>query len=349
MVKDKAKLDNHDTIVCDNCKLPAIHNRGSTVLRLTRRRALALGAALAGTAVSGCSEAKPAALSKPRNSEDPLFGISLAQWSLHRAFYADPGNQQYIRPIDFPAFARQQFGIGAVEYVNRFYVDHVQDEAFLKEMKTIADGEGVKNLLIMCDDEGLLGDPDDAARKTAIENHYKWADMASMLGCSALRVSARSEGSFDEQQKLAADGLRQLADYTRQYDMAVIVENHGGWSSHGGWLSGVMELVDHDYVGTLPDFGNFKISENQTYDPYKGVRELMPYARGVSAKTLKFDSDGNEADLDYRRLLKIVLDSGYRGYVGIEFEGPDLSERDGIMKTKTLLETVRESLRPDYA
>ena len=316
---------------------------------LTRRQALAMGAALAGTGLIGCSNSGTGPSYKIHQPKDSLFGLSLAQWSLHRAFYANPGSWNHLETIKFAEIARQRFGIGAVEYVNRFYVDHVRDQAFLQEMKTISDGEGVKNLLIMCDDQGMLGDPDEAARTAAIEGHYQWADMAAFLGCAALRVDARSVGTYEEQQKLAADGLRQLAEYTSQFGISVIVENHGGWSSHGEWLAGVMDLADHEFVGTLPDFGNFKVSEEEKYDPYKGVSELMPYARGVSAKAFDFDNEGNETNFDFFRMMKIVLDAGYRGYVGIEYEGNDLSEPDGINMTKALLERVRESLRPDYA
>ena len=315
----------------------------------TRRQALALTAALAGTNLIGCSNSGSAQDDNGYGPEDSLFGISLAQWSLHRAFYADPGSWNYLDTKNFAAIARETFGIGAVEYVNRFYVDQVRDDIYLKDMRAISDDAGVKNLLIMCDDQGRLGDPDEAARTAAVEGHFQWADMAAQLGCRALRVNANSEGSFEEQQQLAADGLRQLAEYTKQYDISVIVENHGGLSSHAAWLAGVMDLADHEYVGTLPDFGNFKISDEEQYDPYVGVTELMPYARGVSAKAFDFDAEGNETNYDYLRMMKIVLDAGYRGYVGIEYEGDDLSEPEGIVQTKALLERVRETLRSDYA
>lgn len=314
-----------------------------------RRQALTLAAALAGTSLIGCSNSGSAQGEDGFGPKDSLFGISLAQWSLHRAFYANPGSWNYLDTKRFAAIAKEKFGISAVEYVNRFYVDQVRDETYLKEMRTISDDSGVQSLLIMCDDQGRLGDPDEGARAAAVEGHYQWADMAAQLGCRALRVNANSEGEFEEQQKLAADGLRQLAEYTKQYDIAVIVENHGGISSNAAWLAGVMERADHEYVGTLPDFGNFKISEEEQYDPYVGVSELMPWARGVSAKAFDFDGDGNETNYDYMRMMKIVLDAGYRGFVGIEYEGDDLSEEEGIKTTLALLERVRETLRPDYA
>ena len=220
-------------------------------------------------------------------------------------------------------------------------------------MKTIANGEGVKSLLIMCDREGALGDPDDAARTTAVENHYKWIDAANYLGCHSIRVNAQSEGEYDEQIKLAADGLSQLTEYGTKYNINVIVENHGGLSSNGKWLSGVIDMVNHPRCGTLPDFGNFYLGTwedkgNDWYDRYVGVEELMPYAKAVSAKSHNFNEDGDEKDTDYSKMMRIVLDAGYRGYVGIEYEGSDLSEMDGIASTKKLLEKVRDELAYKY-
>jgi len=195
------------------------------------------------------------------------------------------------------------------------------------------------NLLIMCDGLGNLGDPDEKARTQAIENHFPWVEAAKRLGCHAIRVNAASSGDFEEQQKLAADGLTRLSDYAAQMQMNVIVENHGGLSSNGGWLAGVMKLVDRPNCGTLPDFGNF-----HDYDRYRGMEELMPFAKGVSAKSHEFDAEGNEVRTDYRRMMKIVLDAGYSGWVGIEYEGKALPEPEGIVATKKLLERVRDEL-----
>ncbi len=286
---------------------------------------------------------------------EPLFKISLAQWSLHRALRAGD-----IDPLDFPVLTRQDFGIDAVELVNQFYVGRAQDRDYLTELKNRADGAGVSILLIMCDAEGNLGDPDDARRTQAVENHYKWVEAANFLGCHSIRVNARSDSglSEDEQQRLAADGLRRLGEFGDQHGINVIVENHGGISSNGQWLAGVMDRVDHPRVGTLPDFGNFSltqpamdIDENPEawYDRYQGVTELMPYAKAVSAKAHTFDEAGNCNETDYRRMMKIVLDAGYRGYVGIEYEGDVLSEPDGIRATKVLLERVRDELASEYA
>lgn len=272
-------------------------------------------------------------------AQEPLFRISLAQWSLHRTL-----TKGEMDNLDFALAAKNKFGITGVEYVNTFFKTRALDMPYLEEMKKRAEGDGIRSLLIMCDGEGRLGDPDESRRKQAVENHIKWIDAAKFLGCHSIRVNAASEGSYEEQMKLAADGLRRLTEAGAQKKMSVIVENHGGLSSNGAWLTGVIRMVDHPMCGTLPDFGNFRIAEGEMYDRYLGVKEMMPYAKAVSAKSYDFDENGNETGTDYLRMMKIVLDAGYRGFVGIEYEGSQLSETEGILATKRLLERVRDQL-----
>jgi sugar phosphate isomerase/epimerase len=286
------------------------------------------------TATASAALLLPQALRAERRASEPLFKISLAQWSLHRALFA-----KQVDPLDFAAIAKQEHGIEAIEYVNQFYKEKAKNKEYHAELKKRADDLGVRGLLIMCDGEGNLGDPDPEKRKQAVENHYKWVEMAKFLGCHSIRVNAASKGTYQEQMELAADGLRKLTEFGSLHDINVIVENHGGLSSNGAWLAGVMKKVDHPRCGTLPDFGNFR-----EYDRYKGVQEMMPYAKGVSAKSHDFDENGNETHTDYRRMLKIVLDAGYHGHLGIEYEGKKLSEPDGIKATKRLLEKVREEM-----
>jgi L-ribulose-5-phosphate 3-epimerase len=259
------------------------------------------------------------------------FKISLAQWSLHRELGA-----KKLDHLEFARVAKKDFGIEAVEYVNSFFKDKAKDAAYLAEMNARAKDLGVYQHLIMCDGEGQIGDPDAASRTQAVENHYKWVEAARTLGCATIRVNAASAGSFDQQQALAADGLRRLCEFADPYGINVIVENHGGLSSHGDWLVGVMKRVNHRRCGTLPDFGNFT-----EYDPYVGVADMMPYAKAVSAKSHDFDEAGNETTKDYPRLLKIVTDAGFHSWVGIEYEGTRLPEREGIAATLRLLERVR--------
>ena len=267
------------------------------------------------------------------------FKISLAQWSLNQTFFSKKAD-----PLDFAKMAKVDFGIEAVEYVNQFFMDKAKDASYLKELKKRADDHGVTSVLIMCDDEGDLGDPAAQKRAQAIDNHKKWVEAAKFLGCHSIRVNARSSGSYWQQMELAADGLRRLCEFAALYQISVIVENHGGISSNGTWLSSTIHSVNHPACGTLPDFGNFMISEKVKYDRYKGVEELMPFAKGVSAKSNEFDSTGNESNIDYRKMLQIVLSYGYHGWIGIEYEGTKHSEIDGIKLTKALLEKVRAEL-----
>jgi L-ribulose-5-phosphate 3-epimerase len=269
-----------------------------------------------------------------------LFKISLAQWSLHRAL-----RKKELDNLDFAKTARLDFGVGAVEYVNQFFKDKADDRAYLGEMLKRARDNGVENRLIMCDGEGALGDPDEAKRLQAVENHYKWVEAAKFLGCKMIRVNAQSQGAYDEQMKLAADGLRKLTEFGAKAKIAVVVENHGGLSSNGQWLAGVMKMVNHPMCGSLPDFGNFRVSKDEEYDRYKGVSELMPFAKAVSAKSHDFDERGEETHTDYRRMMKIVLDAKYNSFVGIEYEGDSMSERDGVLATKKLLERVHQELQ----
>jgi len=269
--------------------------------------------------------------------ENKRFSLSLAQWSLHRLLQSGK-----LDNLDFVKITKEKFGINAVEYVNIFFFDKAKDKSYLKEMKNRSNDFGVKNLLIMCDDEGKLGNPNSKSRTQAIENHYKWIEAAKYLGCHTIRVNASSEGSWEEQKKLVIDGLSRLTDFSKAYSINVVVENHGGLSSNGKWLSQVISEVGKDFCGTLPDFGNFKIQSKQKnkeilYDRYKGVKELMPYAKAVSAKSYDFDKKGNETTIDFKKMIKIVKNSKYRGYIGIEYEGNRLSEYDGILATKNLL------------
>jgi L-ribulose-5-phosphate 3-epimerase len=310
---------------------------GRDVPRAGRRRVLAAGlawAAATGWPAGAIRRAAGAANAPDTAAPEPLFRISLAQWSLHRALFAGD-----IDTLDVPRMAKQEFGIEGVEYVNQFFKDKAADDDYISELSQRAADEGVTNVLVMCDGLGSLGDPDEKARSTAVERHFPWVEAARRLGCHAIRVNAASKGTFAEQQKLVADGLARLADYAEQMKMSVLVENHGGLSSDGGWLAGVMKLVDRPNCGTLPDFGNFG-----DYDRYRGVAELMPFAKGVSAKSHEFDADGNEVRTDFRRMLEIVSAAGYRGWVGIEYEGKSLAEPDGIRATKRLLERVRREL-----
>ncbi len=292
-------------------------------------------------AASLAAAASPAALSRAlitREPAQPLFQVSLAQWSYHRAVQSGT-----MTTLDFPRVALREHGIDAVEYVNTLFArDNLPAE--VAELRKRCDDLGVRSLLIMVDGEGALGDPEKAAREQAIDNHMKWLEAAKSLGCHSIRVNAQSSGKPDEQERLAADGLRALCERADPLQIDVIVENHWGLSSYAPWLVRVMERVDHPRIGTLPDFGNF---DPNVQDRYAAVRDMMPYARAVSAKSNDFDARGDETTTDYLRMMRIVADSGYRGHVGIEYEGARLPEPEGINATKSLLERVRKQLESE--
>ncbi len=277
------------------------------------------------------------------NKVEQLLKISLAQWSLNKAIFGGD-----LDHLDFASKAKSM-GFDGIEYVNQFFPDKATDADYLKQMNARASDAGVKQLLIMIDREGALGALDDNDRDQAVDNHKKWVEAAKTLGCHSIRVNARGEGSAEEVASAAIDGLGNLASFAESYDINVIVENHGGYSSNGEWLANVMKQINMDNCGTLPDFGNFCITKgkdgcDEEYNKYQGVLEFMPYAKAVSAKSFDFDDNGDETTIDYEKMLKIVLDAGYNGYVGIEFEGSRMSPEEGILATKDLINKVLKNI-----
>jgi len=270
------------------------------------------------------------------------FKISLAEWSLNKALFSGE-----INNLDFPVFTKKEFGIDAVEYVSTFFAG--TGKSYINDLLQITNDNGITNVLIMIDSEGNLGDLYKPRRIQAVERHYKWIDAAKMLGCHSIRVNARGEGTGLQVSTSAIDGLGRLTEYGEKAGINVIVENHGGYSSDGIWLSNVISCVNNPYCGTLPDFGNFCIKSEivegkwnciDEYDKYLGMQEIMPFAKGVSAKSNNFDEDGNETGIDYKKMMQIVKESGYEGYIGIEYEGNKLTESDGIIATRKLLERI---------
>ncbi len=265
-----------------------------------------------------------------------FFKISLAQWSLHKALF-----DKKMDNLDFAAKSRS-FGCDGLEYVNAFFKDKAKDMNYLKEMNNRAESENQKNVLIMIDGEGSLANTDTKARLQGIENHYKWVEAAHFLGCHAIRVNLRGGKDKTEAAKASLDSLNKLSDFAKGSNINILVENHGGFSSDGKWMKEIFSQVKNENCGTLPDFGNFCIKREHNncvdaYDKYLGMEELLPFAKAVSAKSNVFDANGDEINIDYYRIMKLVKESGYTGYVGIEFEGNDVSEDKGIELTRDLL------------
>ena len=285
-----------------------------------------------------------------------FFKLSLAQWSINKMI-----RQEGVDPYSFAAKAKE-WGFEGLEYVSQLYAPELEAAgyseeamfAFIEKSNAEADKHGVENVLIMVDREGDLATSDAEARMQAVENHHKWVDAAAAMGCHAIRVNLSGSDNPEEWIANSVDGLSTLAKYAAGKEINVIVENHGGLSSNAALLVQVMEQVNMENCGTLPDFGNFCIRRKdpsdwrkgcaEQYDFYKGVTELMPHAKAVSAKSHDFDQDGNETEIDYVKMLEIVKAAGYTGYIGVEYEGSVLGEKEGIMATKNLLISAAEKI-----
>lgn len=268
------------------------------------------------------------------DESNTAYPISLAQWSLHRTIRSGA-----LDPLDFARMTREEWDLGGVEYVNTFFKDKVSDDVYLAQLRSRAEDHGVQSLLIMVDNEGHMGAADERSLLTTIENHRRWLGAAKRLGCHSIRVNAQSEGTPDEQRDRCQKGFDMLMPHADELEINVIIENHGGLSSNGAWLASLVEKVDHPRLGTLPDFGNFILDwdTRETYDRYLGMTELIPYAFALSAKSNDFDQDGEEIHSDFARMLSIARAANYDGWVGIEYEGEQISERDGITATRELL------------
>lgn len=292
------------------------------------------------------------------------YKLALSQFSLASQFWS-----KQLDPLEFPKRTMEAFGIQGLDYCSMFFADKARDPVFLKELKKRALDHGCFNLRIMVDGEGVLGSLDKQERLRAVENHYKWIDAASALGCEMIRVNLDGEGKPEEVARASEESLNTLLEYGYKTHTDVIVENHIGISCNGAWLAGVMKGLNNSHCGTLADFGNFCIDRTKPvtndiagwmatkclaeYDRYKGIRELMPYAKGVHAKTHVFDAQGNDTETDFYRMFKIIKDSGYNGWVSVEYEGglfkmytkdsKYLDDDAGVLATKRLIEKVTAS------
>ncbi len=307
-------------------------------------------------ALVGCSnKSKPQTtdnseiMSGGKPAMNTRYKLSLAQWSCHRML--EDGK---LDNLGFANYAGE-LGFKGVEYVSKFLTPGLTDASYWDKMNEAAKKANVEQLLIMTDLTGSLGATSAKDRKFAIEEHIPWLAAAQTLGCHSIRVNLWGEGSKEEQRKQCTESLAQLCTIGADYGLNVIVENHGGYSSDGKWLSKIMKDIDMDNCGTLPDFGNFCVAREggerwnapciEEYDRYMGVEELMPYAKAVSAKSHVFDRKGNEMKTSYSKMMNIVHASTYSGYIGVEWEGDGISETEGIKATKLLLERTIAKLK----
>jgi sugar phosphate isomerase/epimerase len=282
------------------------------------------------------------------SEKDAKNKISLAQWSMNRSFFSGKKDAH-----DFAVYAANM-GFSGVEFVNQFYFDQLKNgttssknvSSLAKTLNLRAKDNDISNVLIMVDLEGNLADSSSKVIKTAIEQHKKWVELAAEIGCHSIRVNLAGEKDPQRWIDKSVEGLTGLCGFAKTMDINIIVENHGGLSSNGSLLAKVMKKTNLDNCGTLPDFGNFCIAHSlgneptceEWYDMYKGVAELMPYAKSVSAKSYDFDDNGNETKIDYAKMMKIVKQNNYDGYIGVEYEGSRLAEKQGILATKNLIQ-----------
>ena len=312
-------------------------------------------------AALGIASTIPSFLKASAEKKDLPFKLALSQFSLAGQFWT-----KQLDPLDFPKKTVTTFGISGLDYCSMFFADKAKDTSYLNELKKRSMDNGCYNLRIMIDGEGVLGDLNKEVRTKAVENHYKWIDAAATLGCPMIRVNVEGEGDPKDVAQAAQESLTTLINYGRKSNVDVIVENHIGISCNGAWLAEVMKEMNNPHCGTLADFGNFCVNRTKPptndiagwmqtkcldeYDRYKGITELMPYAKGVHAKTHVFDANGNDTETDFARMFKIIRDSGFNGWVSIEYEGglikmyakdnKYLDDDAGVLATKKLIERV---------
>lgn len=316
------------------------------------------GIALSLLGAYACKENKKVETTLPEGTEamsevaEPFFKLSLAQWSIHKMI-----REGGVDPYTFAEKAKN-WGFQGLEYVSQLYNPELSDAnyspeamaAFVAKSNAEAKKHGLENVLIMIDGQGNLAVNDEAERNETVEKHKKWVDAAAAMGCHAIRVNLFGSMVPEEWIPSAVDGLTKLCTYAKTKNINVLVENHGGLSSNGALHAEVMKKVSMDNCGTLPDFGNFCITRNadysckEEYDKYNGVAELMPYAKAVSAKSNDFNADGNAIGIDYTKMLKMVKEAGYTGFIGVEYEGSILDEEEGIKATKELMLKVAKEL-----
>jgi len=321
------------------------------------KKSIILCAAISLVGTYSCKEAKQDKEDKTEEtvqeiSAEPFFDLSLAQWSMHKMILQDG-----VDPYSF-AEKSKEWGFTGLEYVSQLYNPELSDAnyseeamaAFVNKSNAEAKKHGMKNVLIMIDGQGNLAATDEAERNETVEKHKKWVDAAAAMGAQAIRVNLNGSSEPEEWKKNSVDGLTKLGTYAKTKNINVLVENHGGLSSNGALHAEVMKMTNMDNVGSLPDFGNFCIERGDDgcanmYDKYKGVEELMPYAMAVSAKSNEFDAQGNDRGIDYVKMLQLVKDAGYTGFIGVEYEGSELGEEAGIKATRDLLLKANKEIK----
>ncbi|MDA7903822.1 sugar phosphate isomerase/epimerase [Mariniblastus sp.] len=303
---------------------------------MDRRRILKLGVASGLAWVASPRTQVLGDLSNPPRVVAPdWLTLAVQQYSFNRQLRSGEMNI-----LDFPKTVVEGTGIKALEYFNGHIEEKMKDTAFFKQLRKRSDDLGAVNTMMLCRSKNAVDSPDAKIRKLAIEGYRPWLEATRVLGGKYIRVDTRHKGEAEKQKGFAVAGLRSLCKVADEYEMGILVENHGNHSGNGAWLADVMKKVDLANCGTLPDFQNFK-----EYDPYQGVAEMMPWAKILCAKSKSFDDNGDEENVDYRKMLKIAKAAGFRGYIGIEFEGHGIDPVVGINSTKQLIQKVMRELK----
>jgi len=314
------------------------------------------------------------------------YKLSLAQFSLAR-YISQSGYDVYSFAETAHELGFQGLEYLSVAYKGGFFQPNsnfglADAKKVAKESLKRSNDFGLKNLLIMVDGEGNLANIDRKYNDNSVENHKKWIDCASEMGCHSIRVNLDSDGSLDDWTNNSVESLNKLCEYAKSFGLNIIIENHTTYSGSGGesfaanpeYIINVIKKVDFENIGALPDFGNWcqsfkkrdrselisrfrdnnekddepkvKITSsyfstcNKMYDIYEGVSKLLPYAKAVSAKVNSFDENGEDLDIDYTKMLKVIKDSNYSGYIGVEQQASfedNIDPIQAINLTKELL------------
>jgi sugar phosphate isomerase/epimerase len=290
-----------------------VHVRDSRRTFLQKASAGVAGAGLTASASPMRVNAQqPAEAAFPRPTRD---AISLAMYSLNRSYSAGLWDL-----LDIARIAREDFNVDGLEYVTIYFRD-VREQAMLRHLNQRAADHGVKNVLIMVDQEGDMGSPDRKSRMQAAINHRKWVDIAAYLGCFAIRCNCTGTGNSVQEDpdalERSAESFNALLEYAKQSSMVVCIENHGaGLASNPDWLAALAKKINNPNFGLLPDFGNFAAPEAAT--TYQRVRTMMPHAVDVSVKG-SWNADGTHPRFSLEEALRIAKEEfRYTGYWGIE-------------------------------
>lgn len=249
-----------------------------------------------------------------------------------------------LRISEFPARARDTFGVDAIETV-AFQFDGLDDpeiDAFDQALKDI----GVK-LLNIAIDVGDLLETDTDKRAADLKVIERWIERFAAMGSQFVRVnpgSPFSQHHGDQPPAHLVEALQELGTFANERGTRLLVENHGGPSSNPAWMRQLLDAVGPNSLGLLLDLGNFDVlmapmmamffgGESEKKDPaevfsgldlttlYEGIEALADKAELVSLKAHHVSDDGDVGPVDLERALGILNAHSYSGALTVEYEG----------------------------